>query len=60
MYDRDRIRTCNFRIRSPRPYPLGHTTMLNPIELHLLTPIEVDYVLKWAMRYVRTKLYVLH
>jgi hypothetical protein len=26
--DRDRTRTCNFRIRSPRPYPLGHTTIL--------------------------------
>lgn len=23
--DRDRIRTCNLRIRSPTPYPLGHT-----------------------------------
>ena len=23
--DRDRTRTCNFRIRSPMPYPLGHT-----------------------------------
>lgn len=23
--DRDRIRTCNLRIRSPMPYPLGHT-----------------------------------
>lgn len=24
--DRDRTRTCNPRIRSPMPYPLGHTT----------------------------------
>lgn len=23
--DRDRTRTCNLRIRSPTPYPLGHT-----------------------------------
>lgn len=25
IHDRDRIRTCNLRIRSPTPYPLGHT-----------------------------------
>ncbi len=24
-FDRDRTRTCNLRIRSPTPYPLGHT-----------------------------------
>ena len=24
--DRSRSRTCNLRIRSPTPYPLGHTT----------------------------------
>ena len=28
MSDRDRTRTCNLRIRSPMPYPLGHTTTL--------------------------------
>ena len=26
--DRDRTRTCNLRIRSPTPYPLGHTVLL--------------------------------
>lgn len=25
--DRDRTRTCNLRIRSPTPYPLGHTVL---------------------------------
>ena len=27
ILDRDRIRTCNLRIRSPTPYPLGHTVI---------------------------------
>ena len=27
LNDRSRSRTCNLRIRSPTPYPLGHTTL---------------------------------
>ena len=27
-FDRDRTRTCNPRIRSTVPYPLGHTTLV--------------------------------
>lgn len=28
LLDRDRTRTCNLRIRSPTPYPLGHTVLV--------------------------------
>ena len=45
-FDRDRSRTCNPRIRSTVPYPLGHTILviqkLREFEI-LLQAATVDY-----------------
>ncbi len=40
--DRDRTRTCNPRIRSPMPYPLGHTTVV--IMMRAIPPVLVGVI----------------
>ena len=42
-FDRDRTRTCNLRIRSPTPYPLGHTVTAYWIHIFYLTIISFLY-----------------
>ena len=47
-YDRSRTRTCNPRIRSPMPYPLGHTT--TQILLYWITLFIIVFIAKYIFK----------